>query len=130
MLQLTKLLEEISKFGDENQGCLFKKVKLSNESNDFILTDYTIITRSKIAYQKVQHDLNHMTVSRYTCLNFSFSVALNDFSFRYADFHLGIVTKYHFKYKANLSELFNLYCPRNHQKTKGFLMISEGIEVT
>ena len=48
MLQPTKhkLLEEISKSGYENQGYILRKVKLSDE------------TRSKLAYQKVQHDLN------------------------------------------------------------------------
>ena len=61
--QKHKLLEEISKSGDKNQGNIFKKVKSSDESNDFILKDYTIMTRLKLAYQKVQHDLNYITVS-------------------------------------------------------------------
>ena len=34
-----------------------------------------------------------------------------------------------FNKKANLSELVNFYSPWNNQKTYGFLMISEGIEV-
>ena len=108
-----KVVREISKSGDEIQGFKVKKVKLSNEVNDFILKDYTIITRSKLVYQKVQHDLNYLIV------NFSFSLALDNVSFRYVDFHLGIVTKSHFKYQTNLSELFNLYC---------FLMISGGLK--
>ena len=44
--QKHKLLEEIPKSGDENQGCILKKGKLYDESNDFILTVYTTIIRS------------------------------------------------------------------------------------
>lgn len=54
--------EEISKVGDENPGCVLKKVKLSDESNDFVLTGYATITSLKLAYQKNQHDLNYITV--------------------------------------------------------------------
>ena len=43
--------------------------------------------------------------------------------------HLGIVSKFFFKYYVNLSELINFYSPWNHQKTVGFLMISGGIKV-
>ena len=39
---------------------------------------------------------------------------------------LGIVTKFCAEYLANLSELINFSFPWNHQKTKGFLMISGG----
>ena len=55
--QKQKLLEEIPKSGDENQGCIPKKGKLYDESNNFILTVHTTIIRSQLAYQKVQHDL-------------------------------------------------------------------------
>ena len=36
--QKHKLLKEIPKSGDENQGCILKKGKLSDKRNDFIST--------------------------------------------------------------------------------------------
>ena len=42
---------------------------------------------------------------------------------------IGIVFKFCFQHKANLSELINFYSPCNHQKAAVFLMISEGLEV-
>ena len=42
---------------------------------------------------------------------------------------IGIVFKFCFQHKANLSELINFYSPRNHQKAAVFLMISGGLEV-
>ena len=62
--QKYKLLEEISKSGDENQECISKKWNLSDESNDFILAGYTTITWSRSAYQKAQYDLGYITVLR------------------------------------------------------------------
>ena len=52
--QKCNLLGEISKSGDENQGLILTKIKLNDESNDFILTDCTTITRSNLVYQKLQ----------------------------------------------------------------------------
>ena len=52
--QKYNLLGEISKSGDENQGLILTKIKLNDESNDFILTDCTTITRSNLVYQKLQ----------------------------------------------------------------------------
>ena len=41
-----------------------KKVKTSNEGNDFIFKDYTTMTRSKLAYKKVNHNFNCIRVCK------------------------------------------------------------------
>ena len=55
--QKHKILDEISK-SQHDQGCIIKKVKLNEENTDFILTDFTTITKSKLAYDKAEHQLN------------------------------------------------------------------------
>ena len=37
---------------EENQGCIMKKIKLNEGTSDFMLTGYTTIPRSKLAYEK------------------------------------------------------------------------------
>ena len=37
--------------------------------------------------------------------------------------YLGIISKFRFQYKANLSKLINLYFPRYHQKNYDSLII-------
>ena len=39
---------------------------------------------------------------------------------------LRMISKFHFKYWPNLSELINFYSPWNHQKTRDFLIIQRG----
>ena len=48
-LQKHKILDEISK-SRHDQGCIIKKVKLNEKNIDFELTDFTTITKSKLAY--------------------------------------------------------------------------------
>ena len=55
--QKHKILDEISK-SQHDQGCIIKKVKLNEENTDFVLTDFTTITKSKLAYDKAEHQLN------------------------------------------------------------------------
>ena len=42
---------------------------------------------------------------------------------------LGNVSKFHFQYLANLSELINVHSPWYYQKIVGSLIISGGVEV-
>ena len=49
--QKHKLLADIAN-SLENQGCIMKKVKLNEDTSDFMLTDYTTITQSKLGYEK------------------------------------------------------------------------------
>ena len=47
--QKHKIPDEISK-SQHDQGCILKKVKLNVENTDSVLTDFTTITKSKLAY--------------------------------------------------------------------------------
>ena len=60
--QKHKILDEISK-SQHDQGCIIKKVKLNEENTDFVLTDFTIITKSKLAYDKAEHQLNFISLA-------------------------------------------------------------------
>ena len=60
--QKHKILDKISK-SQHDQGCIIKKVKLSEENTDFILTDFTTITKSKLAYDKAEHQLNFISLA-------------------------------------------------------------------
>ena len=46
-----KILDEISK-SQHDKGCIIKKLKLNEENTDFVLTYFTIISKSKLAYDK------------------------------------------------------------------------------
>ena len=50
--QKYKILDEISK-SQHDQGFIIKKVKLNEEN--FLLTDFTAITKSIVAYDKAEH---------------------------------------------------------------------------
>ena len=54
--QKHKILDEISK-SQHDQGCIIKKVKLNEENTDFVLTDFTTITKPKLAFNKAEHQL-------------------------------------------------------------------------
>ena len=56
-----KILEELSK-PQHDQGCVIKKVKLNEENTDFLLTDFTTITKSKLAYDKAEHQLSFISL--------------------------------------------------------------------
>ena len=60
--QKHKILDEISK-SQHDQGCIIKKVKLNKENTDFVLTDFTTITNSKLAYNKAEHQLNFILLA-------------------------------------------------------------------
>ena len=45
-----KVFDDISKSEEDHQGCIIKKVKLNDGNNNFLLTDYTTISKSKLAY--------------------------------------------------------------------------------
>ena len=45
--QKHKILDGISKL-QHDQGCIIKKVILNEENKDFVLTDFTTITKSKL----------------------------------------------------------------------------------
>ena len=60
--QKHKILDEISK-SQHDQGCIIKKVKLNEENTDFVLTDFTTITKSKLAYDKAEHQLNFISLT-------------------------------------------------------------------
>ena len=57
-----KILDGISK-SQHNQGCITKKVKLNEENTYFILTNFTTITKSKLAYDKAEHQLNFISLA-------------------------------------------------------------------
>ena len=54
-LMLHKLFAE-KENSEENQGFVMKKVKLNKYPSDFMWTEYTTITWSKFAYEKVTHN--------------------------------------------------------------------------
>ena len=60
--QKHKILDEISK-SQHDQGCIIKKVKLNEENTDFVLTDFTTITKSKLAYDKAEHQLKFISLA-------------------------------------------------------------------
>ena len=60
--QKHKILDEISK-SQHDQGCIIMKVKLNEENTDFVLTDFTTITKSKLAYDEAEHQLNFISVT-------------------------------------------------------------------
>ena len=60
--QKHKILDEISK-SQHDQGCIIKKVKLNEENTDFVLTDIATITKSKLAYDKTEHQLNFILLA-------------------------------------------------------------------
>ena len=39
------------------------KIKLNEENTDFVLTDFTTITKSKLAYDEAEHQLNFISVT-------------------------------------------------------------------
>ena len=51
----TKYLMEYQ--SQHDQGCIIKKVKLNKENTNFILTDFTTITKSKLPYHKAEHQV-------------------------------------------------------------------------
>ena len=53
---------EISR-SKHDQGCIINKVKLNEENADFVLTDFTTITKSKLAYHKAEHQLNFISLA-------------------------------------------------------------------
>ena len=55
--QKHKILDEISK-SQHDQGCIIKKVKLNGQNTDFVLTDFTTMTKSKLADDKAEHQLH------------------------------------------------------------------------
>ena len=57
-----KVLNDLSKSEGNYQGFIIKKVKLNDENNDFLLTDLTTISKSKLAYEKVDHKQNYISV--------------------------------------------------------------------
>ena len=57
-----KILDQISK-SQHDQWCIIKKVKLNEENTDFVLTDFTTITKSKLAYDKAEHQLNFISLA-------------------------------------------------------------------
>ena len=59
-----KLFADISNSW-EKQDCIIKKVKLIKDKFDFILADYTTITRSKLDYEKVTQSLGYTRWSSY-----------------------------------------------------------------
>ena len=60
--QKHKTLDEISK-SQHDQGCIIMKVKLNEENTDLVLTDFTTIKKSKLAYDKAEHQLNFISVA-------------------------------------------------------------------
>ena len=60
--QKYKILDEISK-SQHGQGCIIKKVKLNKENTDFILTDFTTITKSKLTDGKAEHQLKFISLA-------------------------------------------------------------------
>ena len=60
--QKHKILDEISK-SQHDQGCIIKKVKLNGENKDFVLTDFTTMTKSKLAYDKAERQLNFISLA-------------------------------------------------------------------
>ena len=60
--QKHKILDEIS-MPQYDQGRIIKKVKLSEENTDFVLTDFTTTTKSKLAYDKADHQLNFISLA-------------------------------------------------------------------
>ena len=56
------MLDEISK-SEHDQGCIMKKVKLNEENTGFRSTDFTTITKSKLAYNKAKHQLNFISLA-------------------------------------------------------------------
>ena len=60
--QKHKILYEIPK-SQHNQGCIIKKVKLNKENTDFELTDFNTITKSKLADNKAEHQLNFISLT-------------------------------------------------------------------
>ena len=46
-----------------NQGCIIKKVKLNEENTDFVLIDFTTITKTKLGYDKAEHQLNFISLA-------------------------------------------------------------------
>ena len=60
--QKHKIVDEIWK-SQHDQGCILKKVKLNEENTDFVLTDFTTITKSKLAYDKAEHQLNFISLA-------------------------------------------------------------------
>ena len=61
-LQKYRILDEISKL-QHDQGCIIKTVKLNEENTDFTLTDFTTITKSKLAYNKAEYQLNSQSLA-------------------------------------------------------------------
>ena len=60
--QKHKILDEMYK-SQHDQRCIIKKVKLNEENTDFVLTDFTTITKSKLAYDKAEHQLNFISLA-------------------------------------------------------------------
>ena len=60
--QKQNILDEISKSQDD-QGCITKKVKLNEENIHFVLTDFTTIKKSKLAYDKAEYQLNSILLA-------------------------------------------------------------------
>ena len=60
--QKHKILDGISK-SQHDQGCIIKKVNLNEGNKDFVLTDFTTITKSKLAYDKAEHQLNFISLT-------------------------------------------------------------------
>ena len=58
-----EVINDKSKSEGDHQGCIIKKVRLNDENNDFLLTDFTTISKSKLTYEKVDHKLNYILVS-------------------------------------------------------------------
>ena len=46
-----------------DQGCIIKEVKLNEEKTDFVSTDFTTIAKSKLAYNKAEHQLNFILLA-------------------------------------------------------------------
>ena len=61
--QKHKLLADIAN-SLENQGCIMKKVKSNEDTSDFMSTDYTTITQSKLGYEKDRHNFGYISVIR------------------------------------------------------------------
>ena len=57
-----KILDEISR-SQHYQGCIIKKVTLYKVNTDLILTDFTTIAKSKLAYDKAEHQLNLISLA-------------------------------------------------------------------
>ena len=60
--QKHKILDKISN-SEHDQGCIIKKLKLNEENTDFVLTDFTTITKSKLAYDKAEHQQNFISLA-------------------------------------------------------------------